>query len=331
MESTQSIDDRLEFRTLLFPPRYGSAVMKAVKTLNSTATPEESLPGRHLRLIRKHTASNQLEILLWTPPHDSEDQLKLQPFFDKYTASMTTATVPRWPAVDRHAFQTLSQLWPMVFHPEQTQEAKNLSSEELDEMQQHMKAFLAVEKQQHLKKCAQSGCVMNGGGRIVNPQTKETIDLCAPLKELEEPILIEDRPLHHISFQLIDVVAKVYKYQQQQQQLQDGQKKRKSNHLAYSKNPHDDREPDQVQYLCTGYDLYLFVEPCFMCAMALVHSRFRRIIYAIPNQLGGALETHCQLHTFPSLNHHYRVYRYSFDEESDEETYHSIYAGIPFF
>lgn len=40
-------------------------------------------------------------------------------------------------------------------------------------------------------------------------------------------------------------------------------------------------------------DLYLIseVEPCFMCAMALVHSRISRVYYLHPNSVDGALES----------------------------------------
>lgn len=62
-------------------------------------------------------------------------------------------------------------------------------------------------------------------------------------------------------------------------------------------------------YLCTGFDCYVVREPCAMCAMALVHSRMRRVIYAARDAAGGALGGQFSLHAQRSLNHHYEVYR----------------------
>ena len=45
------------------------------------------------------------------------------------------------------------------------------------------------------------------------------------------------------------------------------------------------------------------------CAMALVHSRVRRVVYAAANPGSGALGSHLSLHTMPKLNHHFRVRR----------------------
>lgn len=61
-------------------------------------------------------------------------------------------------------------------------------------------------------------------------------------------------------------------------------------------------------YLCTGFDCYVVREPCVMCAMALVHSRVRRVIYSVPDPEHGALGSALKLHGQKSLNHHYSVY-----------------------
>ncbi|KAL6650351.1 hypothetical protein ACP70R_009276 [Stipagrostis hirtigluma subsp. patula] len=68
-------------------------------------------------------------------------------------------------------------------------------------------------------------------------------------------------------------------------------------------------------YLCTGFDIYLVWEPCTMCAMALVHQRFKRVFYAFPNPSTGALGGVYRLHGEKSLNHHYTVFRILVPEE----------------
>ena len=61
-------------------------------------------------------------------------------------------------------------------------------------------------------------------------------------------------------------------------------------------------------YLCTGYDCYVVEEPCAMCAMALVHSRVRRVLFCKPDSSCGALGGSFKLHSQKSLNHHYTVF-----------------------
>ncbi|XP_010427959.1 PREDICTED: probable inactive tRNA-specific adenosine deaminase-like protein 3 [Camelina sativa] len=70
------------------------------------------------------------------------------------------------------------------------------------------------------------------------------------------------------------------------------------------------RDPSMERpYLCTGYDIFLLLEPCTMCAMALVHQRIKRIFYAIPNPTAGGLGSVHRLQGEKSLNHHYAVFR----------------------
>ncbi|XP_031639743.1 probable inactive tRNA-specific adenosine deaminase-like protein 3 [Contarinia nasturtii] len=61
-------------------------------------------------------------------------------------------------------------------------------------------------------------------------------------------------------------------------------------------------------YLCTGYDVYLWREPCLMCSMALTHSRIRTIFFH-ETQSTGSLCTLTKLQSVKALNHHFQVFR----------------------
>lgn len=62
-------------------------------------------------------------------------------------------------------------------------------------------------------------------------------------------------------------------------------------------------------YLCAGCTAVLTVEPCAMCAMALLHSRIGRVVYAVADPVAGALGSQYRLHTHRQLNHRFDVHR----------------------
>ena len=65
------------------------------------------------------------------------------------------------------------------------------------------------------------------------------------------------------------------------------------------------------QYLCTGYDMYLTKEPNVFEAMALVHSRIRRVVFGVPNSYDGGLGgtgDPSAVNLLPATNHRYRVF-----------------------
>lgn len=53
----------------------------------------------------------------------------------------------------------------------------------------------------------------------------------------------------------------------------------------------------------TGCTLYVTLEPCVMCAGALVQSRVDRVVYGTPDPKGGAVESLYKILADPRLNH----------------------------
>ena len=56
-----------------------------------------------------------------------------------------------------------------------------------------------------------------------------------------------------------------------------------------------------------GCDLFATIEPCAMCAGALVHARIRRLIYGADDPKAGAVHTVMQVVNHPALNHRIEV------------------------
>jgi tRNA(adenine34) deaminase len=54
-------------------------------------------------------------------------------------------------------------------------------------------------------------------------------------------------------------------------------------------------------------DLYATLEPCAMCAGALVHARIRRLIYGAPDPKAGAAGSVLAVINHPALNHPIQV------------------------
>ena len=53
----------------------------------------------------------------------------------------------------------------------------------------------------------------------------------------------------------------------------------------------------------TGASLYVTLEPCIMCAGAMLHARIARLIYATPDEKFGAAGSALNLLESPFLNH----------------------------
>ena len=54
-------------------------------------------------------------------------------------------------------------------------------------------------------------------------------------------------------------------------------------------------------------DLFATIEPCAMCAGALVYARIRRLVYGADDPKAGAVRSVMQVVNHPNLNHHMEV------------------------
>jgi tRNA(adenine34) deaminase len=60
-------------------------------------------------------------------------------------------------------------------------------------------------------------------------------------------------------------------------------------------------------YRLPGCDLYVTLEPCAMCAGAIMQARIRRLVYGAPDPKTGASGGVVDLFAEPRLNHHTTV------------------------
>jgi tRNA(adenine34) deaminase len=62
-----------------------------------------------------------------------------------------------------------------------------------------------------------------------------------------------------------------------------------------------------ANYRLTGCTLYCTLEPCAMCAGAILHARIARLVYAAPDPKAGACGSVLSVMNHPALNHRVEV------------------------
>jgi tRNA(adenine34) deaminase len=68
-------------------------------------------------------------------------------------------------------------------------------------------------------------------------------------------------------------------------------------------------------YRLTDAVVYSTIEPCAMCAGALVQARARRLVYGARDERAGAVESHFRICTASSLNHQVEITSGVLEEE----------------
>jgi tRNA(adenine34) deaminase len=68
-------------------------------------------------------------------------------------------------------------------------------------------------------------------------------------------------------------------------------------------------------YRLVGTTIYTTIEPCAMCAGALVNARVKRLVYGADDERFGAVKTHFGIGMTDALNHRIEVERGILEEE----------------
>ena len=71
-------------------------------------------------------------------------------------------------------------------------------------------------------------------------------------------------------------------------------------------------------YRLNGCTLYVTLEPCAMCAGAMIHARIDRLVFAAPDPKSGAAGSVLSVINHPQLNHQMQVEQGSRTEEAAE-------------
>jgi tRNA(adenine34) deaminase len=68
-----------------------------------------------------------------------------------------------------------------------------------------------------------------------------------------------------------------------------------------------DAARELANYRLSGCELYVTLEPCAMCAGAIVHSRIERLVFGAHDPKAGAVGSIMQVINHPGLNHRVEV------------------------
>ncbi|OQR90847.1 kinase [Thraustotheca clavata] len=223
----------------------------------------------HLKRMKKHTDGRLLALI---SPDISIANSFVSSLSNIETLEMVAVEVPKFAAMTKEEFAVGNAEWPLVFHPNVDANVLALDEKDIEQINTFgsklFDAMAATPATTVAIGCGANHCI------IVNPQTNSIVASAEEFGSSNNPLL------QHAPMQALEAVS--------QQDLK--------------------RTEKTESYLCTGYDVYVATEPCVMCAMALVHSRVRRVLYIQKNSSSGALGSIYQLHTQRSLNHRYRAF-----------------------
>lgn len=125
------------------------------------------------------------------------------------------------------------------------------------------------------------------------------------LKEAKKALLIDEVPVGCVIVYNNKVIARGYNKREKEQDA--------TSHAEINAIRKASKKINNWR-LC-DMDLYVTVEPCIMCAGAIMWSRFRRVIYGAKDPKGGVLGTSINIFDTPNINHHPEIVGGVLEEE----------------
>ncbi|CAM9678563.1 unnamed protein product [Laminaria digitata] len=327
---------RVDVLVSAIEPRQASQVVKDLSAL----LPLDEAKLNHLKRIRSSQqpgVGRLLQVLLAPPDmYYSLEEPKRMMIEERYSFKPTSYAVPKLEPRTRQQFENGQSAWPMIFHHSTSEEARRAAraipeQEAIDAvafMREALKDADAGRRQAAGRATVGAVLVDPAAGKVVASSSLERQKV-----HDDWPPSMRDHPLHHAAMLCVQGVGLALAAAKKEASREEGTVEGKLPPEGEGKGEGDagaaasDASADpggwrgtrpepavggQVlsskQYLCTGYDLYTTREPCLMCAMALVHSRVRRVVYGVRDPERGCLGSLMMLHTLPSLNHNYRAF-----------------------
>ncbi|CAN0129643.1 unnamed protein product [Scytosiphon promiscuus] len=322
---------RLDVLISAIQPRQASQIVKDLSRL----FPLERVKLSHLKRIRSSQdpeGGRLLQVLLYPPDvYDALDDAERKEIEKRYGLRPTVHAVPKLEPRTRAQFESGGSAWPMIFHHSTSEEARRAARVIPEQDTLNAEAFMKAALQDAGTGRQQKGGRATVGAVMVDPGVGRGRVVATASRERqrvrdEGPSCFRDHPLHHAVMLCVQGVGRALAAGQAsgavlEKRSDDGEAKgagelegreapggkNARSHACHASEVEQEVLPPE-QYLCTGFDLYITREPCLMCAMALVHSRVRRVIYGVRDTERGCLGSVMMLHTLKSLNHNYRVF-----------------------
>ena len=247
----------------------------------------------------------------------------------------SSAIISTRPIRNRNEWNELNCLWPMSFQIHKSHNANNgelevveWDQEEKDSIRRFMQVAIdeALLAMQH----GLIGCgavIVDPSNRVILSQSHDrrpkcfaSLSPCAPSRHLggkekypastenaekeEVTVCITEKNSNEMvkSFHPLDHAARVC--------IRQVGDLHKSQTDKFKVDPTSERLMESAPYLCTGYDIYLTHEPCLFCALALLHSRIRRVFFMHCNMVVGSFsDKKYRIHQRKALNHRFKVYQ----------------------